>query len=228
MAVVIMLLWNTFLMKPLKIFLVFLHETGHAFISFITGYGITNLNINLNESGFTTVATGGRFAGLLIVMGGYLGSLFFAALILILRKTSLKKFIPGIAAITYLMAAAAFQGMSFALSYAVIFVIAVFIIYMLNRERLTDLAVEIIGISGLVYVIYDTLVNTLLVEINAWTGIISGWSRPGNISDAYRMGEMTGVPVFIWGLVCLLISLFVARALLREKKRIWGRKSKRA
>ncbi len=220
----VMLLWNTFLIKPLKIFTVFLHELGHAFMAFIFGYGITDLNINLNESGYTVVMAKNWFSSLMITSGGYLGSLFFALLILILRKTFLKKYILGVVASVFLFVSVLFSGLSFALAYSVMFAIAVLIIYMLQKEKLTDWSVDILGVTGVVYAIYDTFVDTILVEINSWTGLIGGWSRASHMTDAVRMAEITGIPAIVWGIIWLAVAIFAARAVLREKKNVWRRR----
>ena len=52
--IALMVLWNTIFIKPIKLFTVFLHELGHAFMALVTGTNITGLRIYFNESGYVT------------------------------------------------------------------------------------------------------------------------------------------------------------------------------
>ena len=86
-------LWNTIVIKPLKIFSVFLHELGHSLMAVIFGHGIAGFRINFNESGYALTLPRDGFSAFMIANGGYLGSVLFALLILRLKRTFAGKYI---------------------------------------------------------------------------------------------------------------------------------------
>ncbi|RCX16629.1 peptidase M50B-like protein [Anaerobacterium chartisolvens] len=215
-------LWNTFIMKPLRIFTVFLHELGHTAMAFAFGYGIKEFKVNFNESGYTIVQSKGWFSSFMIANGGYLGSVLFALLILLLKDTFFKKYILGTIAIGFLVVTIRFSGLSFALIYAVIFAVAVLVIYMAQNDKLNDWIIDIIGIASVAYAVYDTFVDTILLQINLQFNLINGWRSGGHVTDAMQLSKMTGIPAIVWGIIWLAIALAAVYALLRRKSKVYG------
>jgi len=202
----ILILWNTVIIKPLKLFAVFLHELGHSLMAFIFGYGIEGIRINFNESGYALVKTKGWLSQVLILNGGYLGSLFFGLIILYLKKTPLKKFVPGIIAIILLTVSIKYGDFKFELFYSIIFAAAVIIIYMVQNDKVIDWALDIIGVSSVAYAVYDTFVDTILVKLKFPLQMIGGRA---NGSDADQLARIWPyIPSVIWGLFWLIICLF--------------------
>lgn len=214
----VMVLWNTVVMKPLKIFTVFLHELGHAFMAFVFGYGIQGLRFNLNESGYTIVKSRGWFSSFMILNAGYLGSVLFAILILWLRRTGFRKYILGTAAIIMLAVAVRYAGISFALLYSVIFAVAVILVYMIQNENLYDWVVDILGISSAAYAIYDTFVDTILLQLNMQLGLLPGWASKQPVNDAVRLAQLTHIPAIVWGIIWLIIALLAVNAVVIKGK----------
>ncbi len=213
-------LWNTFIMKPLRIFTVFLHELGHAAMAFAFGYGIKEFKVNFNESGYTIVQSKGWFSSFMIANGGYLGSVLFALLILFLKDTFFKKYILGTIAIGFLIVTVRFSGLSFALIYAVIFAVAVLVIYMAQNSKLNDWIIDIIGIASVAYAVYDTFVDTILLQINLQFNLVKGWNG-GHVTDAVQLSKMTGIPAIVWGIIWLAIALAAVYALLLRKSKAY-------
>jgi len=209
----VILLWNTYLVKPLKIFTVFLHELGHVLMAFLFGYGIQSFNVNINESGHVVAASKGWFSSFMIANGGYLGSVFFAVLILYLGRTKFKNFIPGILAIVFSAICLKFSGFSFALFYAVCFGIVVIIIYMINKPEVIDWFIDIVGISSVAYAIYDTFVDTILIQVNLKFNILKGVKISQPLTDAFQLQKLTGIPAIIWGIIWLCIAVFGINAI---------------
>lgn len=218
--VFILILWNTPVIKPLKIFTVFLHELGHSLMAFVFGYGIESFKVNFNESGYTLVQSKGWFSSFMIANGGYLGSVMFAILILWLSRTSFKKYIMGALAIIFLGITIKFSGFSFALLYAILFAVFVIILYMVDNESIEDWVIDIMGITAVSYAIYDTFVDTILLQLNVYFNILAGWGTEQPMTDAVQLAKMTGIPAIIWGFVWLAISLLAVNAvLLKPSKR---------
>ncbi|HHW49708.1 MAG TPA: M50 family metallopeptidase [Clostridiaceae bacterium] len=221
---VVIVLWNTTIIKPLKLFAVFLHELGHAFMALVFGYGIQAFKVNLNESGYVISQSKGWFSSFMIANGGYLGSVFFALLILYLKRTRFKKLILGSIAIILLTVSIKFSGFSFTLLYSIIFAVFVLALYMIQNEKLNDWVIDIFGIVSVAYAIYDTFVDTILLQINLKLHLIKGWKVEQPLTDAAQLAEMTHIPALVWGIIWLCISIFAVNAVLLKGK---SAKSKR-
>jgi hypothetical protein len=202
--ILVLALWNTVIIKPIKLFTVFLHELGHALMAYLFGFGISGFNISFNESGYAIAKTGGWFSSFMITNGGYLGSLFFALLILYLRKTPTRRYILGSIAMIFLFIAIRFSGFSFTLLFAAVFTAFALLIYMIDIKVLEEWIIDIIGIASVSYAIYDTFVDTILLQINQTFGMFQ-WH--GAMTDAQALAELTGVPAIVWGVVWLCIML---------------------
>ena len=70
--IVIAFLWNTQVVYPLKIFVVFMHEVSHGLAALATGGSIKEIQIVQQEGGHAVTLGGSRFWTL---TAGYLGSL---------------------------------------------------------------------------------------------------------------------------------------------------------
>jgi hypothetical protein len=224
--VALMALWNTILIKPIKLFTVFLHELGHAFMAVITGSNITGLSIYFNESGHVTSLPKDWFSAFLIANGGYLGSVIFAICILLLKNTRFKKYIIGFIAIIFLGVTFRYSGIiSFTMLYSVIFAVFAIIVYMIQNERLNDWVIEIIGIGSVTYAIYDTFVDTVLLQVNNMFGFFNIGSMP--VTDAVLLARLTHIPAIVWGVLWLAVALFAIYAILFRTKGKTGRTAKR-
>ena len=85
------LLWDTRLVYPLKILVVFFHELSHGLAAVITGGSIDHIELVPQQGGVCYTIGGNRFV---VASAGYLGSLWWGGLILLLAsKTTLSKYI---------------------------------------------------------------------------------------------------------------------------------------
>ncbi len=223
--VLVLVLWNSVVIKPLKIFTVILHELGHSLMAFVFGYGIQEFNVSLNESGYTVVQSKGWFSSFMIANGGYLGSVLFALLILYLKRTGFKKYILGTLAILFLAISFKFSGLSFMLLYSIIFAGAALLLYMVQNEKINDLVIDIIGISSVAYAVYDTFVDTILLQLNIRFHMIQGLGVKQPLTDAVQLAQMTGLPAILWGFIWLAAALFaIYVTLLKTRKAARGKR----
>jgi len=214
----LMVLWNTIIIKPIKLFTVFLHELGHALMALVSGSDITALKIYFNESGYVTSLPKNWFSAFFIANGGYLGSVLFAICILLVKNTRFKKYIIGVIAIIFLAVTFKYAGIiSFTMLYSVIFAAFALVIYMIQNEKLNDWVIEIIGIGSVTYAIYDTFVDTVLMQINNQFGLFSWGKMP--VTDAVQLANLTHIPAIVWGIFWLVISVFAIYATLFKRKR---------
>ncbi len=78
-ALAALALWNTFVVYPFRVFVVFLHEISHGIAALLTGGRILAIGLTFDEGGVCVTDGGNRF---LILNAGYLGSLFWGVLLL--------------------------------------------------------------------------------------------------------------------------------------------------
>lgn len=219
-------LWNTIVIKPLKIFAVFLHELGHSLMAVIFGNGIKGLRINLDESGYALTLPKSEFSAFMIANGGYMGSVLFALLILRLKRTAVKKYILGASAILLLGVSIAYGHSVFTIIYAAIFAGIVLLLYMLHNDKVNDWVVDILGICSAAYAVYDTFVDTILLQINLRLQWFRGWKPEQPLTDAVQLQKMTGIPAVVWGIIWFSIAcIALYYMILGAKKSTRTRKS---
>ena len=214
----VIILWNSIIIKPLKLFAVFLHELGHTLMAAVFGYGIKGLRINLDESGYALTLPKDNFSAFMIANGGYLGSVFFALLILLLKRTFFKKFLLGTAAILLLVVSIAYGKSAFTIIYSAIFSGFVLILYMIRNEKLNDWVIDILGIASAAYAVYDTFVDTILLQLNLRLNWIQDWKTVQPMTDAVQLEQMTHVPAMLWGIIWLIIALAAMYAVIIKSK----------
>src|SRR5262249_32719000 len=71
---------------PFRIFVTFIHEGGHAIAALLTGNSVESLSVAMNASGETYTTQGGLISQVFISSAGYLGSMAFGALLLVLIR----------------------------------------------------------------------------------------------------------------------------------------------
>lgn len=224
--VVLLALWNTIVVKPIKLFTVFLHELGHAAMAAVTGSNITGLSIYFNESGHVTSLPKDWLSAFLIANGGYLGSVLFAICILLLKNTKFKKYIIGFIAIIFLGVTLRYSGIiSFTMLYSVIFAAFAIIVYMIQNDTLHDWVIEIIGIGSVTYAIYDTFVDTVLLQVNNMFGLFRVGQMP--VTDAVLLARLTHIPAAVWGVIWLVVAVFAIYSILFKRRSRTGKSAGR-
>ncbi len=86
--VIVLVLWNLpqldFVLYPVRLFVTFVHESGHGLAALITGGHFDSFRVDPNGSGVTLTSGGSR---LLILPAGYLGAALFGALLFYIANT---------------------------------------------------------------------------------------------------------------------------------------------
>ncbi|KII12702.1 M50 family metallopeptidase [Phaeobacter sp. S60] len=199
LTLVIVLLWSTPAVLPLRILTVFLHETSHAIVTLATGGEGLNLTVDPYEGGSVTARGGNRF---LMLSAGYTGSLLIgAALFVIALRTDWDRRILALfGALTLLVAAIYIRDL-----FALVFTLTTGVLMLATARYLSlavnDLILRIIGISSMIY-----------APLDIWDDTIA---RSYLRSDARMMAEEIGGTTVIWGGLWLVISLAVIGLTLR-------------
>lgn len=206
-AIAIGALWRTPFIKPLKLFVVFLHEASHALATVATGGQVVEIQLFFSEGGMALSQGGSRFWTL---MAGYLGSLLWGGLILILasRTRFTRALAVGIgvavAGVT-LFHVRNLAGWGFGAAFGGAMIAG----GMLLREGFVNWMLRVIGLTSCLYAIYDISSDVLM--------------RPEVGSDARMLAEYTHFPPFLpttyqtifWGLVWMVLSIAATVVILR-------------
>lgn len=79
--------YSDYLLYPLRIFVTFIHESGHAVAALLTGGSVDSLHVNPSGSGVTWVRVSPLWAWISL-SGGYVGAALFGALLLQVGRLS--------------------------------------------------------------------------------------------------------------------------------------------
>ncbi len=203
--VALWLLWDTPVVAPLKLFVVFLHEISHGIVAVATGGRIDRIVIEANEGGACYCGGGNAF---LTLSAGYLGSLLWGLIFLWLATFESKArwtmaFVgAATGAVTLLFMRSAF-GFAFGLGFAMALVLAARKLPAIWNARI----LSVLGLTSALYAILD--IKSDIID------------RPGMESDARMLANLTGVPTVVWGVLWIglaggVVSLVIRRALARR------------
>lgn len=192
--------WNTFIIYPIKLFVVLLHEMSHGIVAVLTGGRIISIELTEYLGGITTTEGGNT---ILIASAGYIGSVALGAL---LFSASFDKklstwFNTTIAILLIIFAANFLIG---TLGQITAFVAAVILIIS-PRYFPTDVNKIVLQSLGLVSVFY--------VLIDMKEDLLSGSSYQ---TDANLLETHTSIPSTLIAIVWLLISILVIYYLVRK------------
>lgn len=190
---VVVALWGTFVVTPLKIFVVLLHEISHGLAAVLTGGSIVKIEINAQQGGRCYTAGGIRF---FVSSAGYLGSMLWGAAILVVASRTKRHRLMGMG-IGLFMLAVTLLYVRTLFGFAFGFVFSAFLIFMgykLSHE-INQLVLQVIGVTSCLYAVIDIVDDVL--------------KRPGIGSDADHLAQMTCIPGVVWGVLWIGISVVV-------------------
>ncbi len=199
LTALVVALWDTPAILPVKILVVFLHELSHGLAAWATGGEVLRLDLTADQGGTALTRGGNRIA---ILSAGYLGSLLFgAALLLAGLNSRADRAIAaalglGLIAITLIYMRGLFPlAFGFATG-AALLATAKFL-----PHQASDLVLRLIGLTSLIYVPLDIFSDTI--------------ARAHLRSDAAMLAEELGGGAQLWGALWLALSLAVIGLCLR-------------
>jgi len=199
LTAVVFVLWQTPVIIPLKILVVFFHEVSHALAAWITGGEVVSINLSPQQGGLTTTRGGNLFV---IMSAGYIGSLLIGVLLfLIALRSDLDRKLMGILGALTLAIAALYIRDWFAIAFCIGLGLVMLGMARFLPHSTNDLALRVIGLISMIYVPFDIFSDTI--------------ARSGERSDAYMLAERFGGATVVWGGLWLVISLAVIGTCLR-------------
>lgn len=188
---VLFLLWNTPVVIPLKILVVFLHELAHAVATVLTGGSVVDLSISPQQGGHVISRGGNRF---ITLSAGYLGSLLIGiTLLMIALRTNADRAVLALFGCLTLLVALLYVRDWFALFFCAATGLGMLAIARYLSRPVNDMILRVIGLSSIIYVPYDIFDDTI--------------RRSGVRSDAYMLAAEFGGPTMFWGALWLVLSL---------------------
>ncbi len=200
LAVAALALWDSFVVYPFRIFVVFLHEISHGLAAVLTGGAIEAIGLRFDEGGVCRTRGGSAF---LILNAGYLGSLLWGALFLILgdRRTRARSVIAAIGAFT-LGATLLYVRTLFGFVYGLAAGLALVGVAGRLRPAVSEVLLAAIGSTSALYAVWDIASDVLF--------------RHSNQSDAAALAALTGIPAIMWGVAWVALSLGVLGYVLKR------------
>jgi hypothetical protein len=195
------LLWTTPVVYPLKIFVVLLHEISHGMAAVVTGGTVDRILLDTRQGGATWTRGGNAF---LILSAGYLGSLLWGLLLIELggARAARARWALTTLATVLLVVAVLYVRSMFGFLFTIMFGAAL----LFASRRLPPVGVArvlmALGVTSALYALLDIRSDVL--------------QRPHLPSDAYMLGEMTGIPALAWGIAWIVLALVSCALALRR------------
>ena len=189
--IAVAVLWNTVVVYPLKIFVVFMHEISHGLAAVATGGQIQEIVVVAQEGGHAVTLGGSPFWTL---SAGYLGSVGWGGLILILAlRAHLDKSLSILIGVGMVLMSLFYVRNSFGLFFGIGFGGIIIVIGIVLNKAINSYIVQIIGLTSCLYAILDIKSDIL--------------DRTHLRSDARMLAEMTNIPTIVWGILWIIIAI---------------------
>jgi Peptidase M50B-like len=195
---------------PFRIFVTFIHEGGHAIAALLTGNSVESLNVAMNASGETYTSQGGVISQMLVASAGYIGSMAYGALLLVLIRKAISARIVLLGsgllifALTMiyglfkpLLTWGALSGIPFTLLAGTLLSVGLVLIARLSSARVASFFVSFLAVQCVLNALFD--LKTVL--------FLSSPFIPSRPTDAVNMANATGIPAFIWSLTWIALAL---------------------
>ena len=195
---------------PFRIFVTFIHEGGHAIAALLTGNSVQSLSVATNASGETYTTQGGLISQVFISSAGYLGSMAFGALLLVLiRKAVAARIVLLGSAILVLgltiifglfkplFAFGALSGIPFTLFAGIVISVGLVLIARFASARVASFFVSFLAVQCILNALFD--LKTVLFLSSPF--VIS------RQTDAVNMAHATGIPALVWAVLWIVLAL---------------------
>jgi len=195
---------------PFRIFVTFIHEGGHAIAALLTGNSVESLSVAMNASGETYTTQGGLFSQVFIASAGYLGSMLFGALLLILIRKSVaaRLVLLGSAIFVFaltmiyglfkpLFVSGAWAGIPFTLFAGLFLTVGLFLIARFASRKVASFFVSFLAVQCVLNALFD--LKTVFFLSAPFGAVVP--------TDAVNMYRSTGVPAIFWAAMWIALAL---------------------
>ena len=201
-----------FLTYPFRIFVTFIHEGGHALAALLTGNSVASLSVATNASGETYTTQGGLISQMFISSAGYLGSMAFGALLLILIRKAVAARIVLLACGIFIFALTmiyglfkpvlwmtGWSGIPFTLFAGLFISVGLVLIARFASARVATFFVSFLAVQCVLNALFD--LKTVFFMASPF--------GPAIPNDAMNMANATGVPAIFWTVIWIAFALLI-------------------
>jgi hypothetical protein len=213
-ATISVLLWfipfAEVLTYPFRIFVTFIHEGGHALAALLTGNSVASVSVAPNASGLTHTTQGGLISQVLISSAGYLGSMAFGVLLLVLirKSVSARWVLLGTAIYIFTLTMIfglikpifsfdAWSGIPFTLLAGAAISIGLVLIARFATARVAAFFTSFLAVQCVLNALFD--LKTVFFLNNPFDTAVP--------NDAVNMAQATGIPGIFWTVVWIALAL---------------------
>ena len=194
--------WDTPVLFPVKLFVVILHEMSHGIAALLCGGRILEIKIDYQIGGSCSFSMPpGIIRNVFVASAGYLGSMLWGALILIIAaRTRYDRLVSLIIGLMVLVLALLFVRELFGFVFCIIFSVLMCAVSRFMPDWFNDCLIKFIGMASCLYAIVD--IKEDLID------------RSGIGSDADAIADIIGIPKLsvvigvIWIILACLILLY--------------------
>ena len=213
-ATISVLLWFIpyleFLTYPFRIFVTFIHEGGHALAALLTGNSVASLTVAPNASGAVDSTHGGVISQTFISSAGYLGSMAFGALLLVLIRKAVagRLVLLGSAIFIFtltmifglikpIFSMNAWSGIPFTLLAGTAISVGLVLIARFATARAAAFFTSFLAVQCVLNALFD--LKTVF--------FMSSPFAPAVHTDAVNMANATGIPAILWTMIWIGLAL---------------------
>jgi hypothetical protein len=196
---------------PFRIFVTFIHEGGHALAALLTGNSVASLSVATNASGETYTSQGGLFSQVFISSAGYLGSMIFGALLLIMIRKAVAARIVLLCCAIYIFGLTmifglikpifwinAWSGIPFTLLAGLFISVGLFLIARFASAKVATFFVSFLAVQCVLNALSD--LKTVFFLANPFSGLAVQ-------TDAVNMENATHIPAIFWTVIWIALAL---------------------
>ena len=153
MFLIAVIFWDTIVIYPIKLFVVILHEFSHGLAAILTGGSIVKIEVDPLIGGVCYTRGGSLF---IVASAGYLGSILWGGLILILASRTRHDKIVGmvIGGLLVLLSMLYIRNL-FGFLFTTGFGVALAAISYFAKDHIVDILLKFLGMTSCLYVIID-------------------------------------------------------------------------
>ena len=188
--------WESPFLRPVKLLVVMMHESGHALATLIVGGSVDKITLSADESGACfSLLPPGVFRQIIVFSAGYLGSAVMGAVLLLLTfRFRLRRLVLGAACVWLVVMGLLYARDMFTLA----FCLGTAVVLGLAAKFLPEGAVEVLN---LFLAAFTALYALFDFRSDLWD------SRVRGMSDAALLAQQTWVPAIIWAVLWTLLGV---------------------
>jgi hypothetical protein len=203
-----------YLVYPIRLFVTFIHEGGHALAAVLTGGSVQSLTVAPDSSGLVKAYSDSRLATLIFSSAGYLSAMAYGVLLLALIRWNVSpwRVLAGSGAFVGLLTVVfgllapifhifsgdiSFFGMAFTVFSGALITAGLLALARYANLKWANFAVAFLAVQCLLNAVFD-LKNLFVI------------STTTNVhNDAMNMAQATGLPAVVWIFIWIGISILM-------------------